>query len=152
MADRRRGRRGSARPATGIATEGTQFRFDDLVVALLEFESGLVAKVAANFGCVHPHFHASGCSAPRARSSTASTTATLWTPARRRAARRRRVDAAYPGVHKGDLIRSFVDAIVRRRAAAIVTAEDVFDALAVCFAIERARAQRATDVSVEAFG
>ena len=40
-----------------IATAGTGFRFDDMVVAILRFESGLVGKVAANFGCVFPHFH-----------------------------------------------------------------------------------------------
>jgi predicted dehydrogenase len=40
-----------------IATAGTGFRFPDMVSALLRFEDGMTAKVAANFGCVCPHHH-----------------------------------------------------------------------------------------------
>lgn len=40
-----------------IATRDTAFRFDDLSVALLRMEDGMIAKVSANFACVHPHSH-----------------------------------------------------------------------------------------------
>jgi predicted dehydrogenase len=40
-----------------ICSEGTKFRNKDYVVATLEFSSGLVARVSANFGCVHRHHH-----------------------------------------------------------------------------------------------
>lgn len=45
--------------ATGnsICSEGTRFRYNDYVSATLEFASGLVARITANFGCVHRHHH-----------------------------------------------------------------------------------------------
>ena len=45
--------------ATGnrICTHGTGFRRKDFVSAVFEFPSGLVARITANFGCVHKHQH-----------------------------------------------------------------------------------------------
>ena len=46
------------------------------------------------------------------------------------------LDTEYPGTHKGDLLPSFIDAILGRGAAE-VTERDVFDSLCVCLAIEK---------------
>lgn len=45
--------------ATGnrLCSAGTRFRSKDFVSATLTFPSGLVARITANFGCVHPHQH-----------------------------------------------------------------------------------------------
>jgi predicted dehydrogenase len=45
--------------ATGnrVCSVGTGFRSNDFVAATLNFPSGLVARITANFGCVHPHQH-----------------------------------------------------------------------------------------------
>lgn len=40
-----------------ISTEGTRFRYLDHVAATFEFPSGLVGRITANFGSVHPHHH-----------------------------------------------------------------------------------------------
>lgn len=40
-----------------IATEGTDFRYDDFMAAAFTFPSGLIGRVTANFGCVHRHYH-----------------------------------------------------------------------------------------------
>lgn len=40
-----------------ISSEGAEFRYHDFVAATFEFESGMVGRVTANFGCVHPHQH-----------------------------------------------------------------------------------------------
>jgi predicted dehydrogenase len=119
-----------------LATEGTAFRFDDLVVALLEFESGLVAKVAANFACVHPHFHELKVFGTEGAFVNGIGDATLWrkgaegpepTP----------IDAAYPGAGKGDLIPRFI-ASISGGGEAEVSSEEVFRTMAVCFAVDRA--------------
>lgn len=118
----------------GIASAG-KFAGNDLTVALLRFADGAVAKVAANFGCVHPHFH---------RLLVYGTEATFenGVPAAWRHTSRdtsvapARIDTPYPGVSKGDLVPGFVDAILGRGQAE-VTADDVFAALSVCFAIDR---------------
>ncbi|HRY28813.1 MAG TPA: Gfo/Idh/MocA family oxidoreductase [Elusimicrobiota bacterium] len=40
-----------------ICTEGTPFRYNDYVAATFRTASGLVGRITANFGCVHPHQH-----------------------------------------------------------------------------------------------
>ena len=40
-----------------ICTQQTAFRFSDYVAATLRFESGLIGRISANFGCVHRHQH-----------------------------------------------------------------------------------------------
>lgn len=40
-----------------ICTRGTQFARRDFVAATFGFESGLVGRITANFGCVHRHHH-----------------------------------------------------------------------------------------------
>ena len=40
-----------------LASEGTEFRRNDLVAALLTFEDGMTAKISANFSSMVPHHH-----------------------------------------------------------------------------------------------
>jgi predicted dehydrogenase len=126
----------SATASNRIVSEGTPFRFDDLVVTLLQLEDGMVAKVAANFGCVHPHFHAVKVFGTGGTFVNGRGDATLWT-GDRRDPQATRLDTAYPGVYKGDLINSFAEAILRGTAPD-VTEEEVFGTMDVLFAIERA--------------
>jgi len=53
------GQRPSRVTAAGnrIATKSTPFRYADFVAATFEFESGLIGRITANFGCVHRHQH-----------------------------------------------------------------------------------------------
>jgi predicted dehydrogenase len=40
-----------------ICTKGTSFRYNDYVAATMTFDSGMIGRVTANFGCVHGHQH-----------------------------------------------------------------------------------------------
>ncbi len=40
-----------------ICTENSGFQYDDFVAATYSFPSGMIARITANFGCVHPHQH-----------------------------------------------------------------------------------------------
>ncbi|MBO6947051.1 MAG: Gfo/Idh/MocA family oxidoreductase [Rhodospirillales bacterium] len=40
-----------------IATEGTDFNYDDYMAAIYRFPSGMIGRITANFGCVHRHHH-----------------------------------------------------------------------------------------------
>jgi predicted dehydrogenase len=137
--------------ATGnrLVTEGTKFRFDDLVVAIVDLASGATMKVAANFGCVHPHFHDVKVFGQDATFINGLEQATLWTTAGD-APQAEQLDSPYPGVDKGALVGSFVDAATGGRAP-LVTADEVFRGLATCFAIDSA-AQTGAAVTVETFG
>ncbi|HEY2602630.1 MAG TPA: Gfo/Idh/MocA family oxidoreductase [Thermoleophilaceae bacterium] len=132
-----------------ITTEGTKFRFNDLVVALLELESGAVAKVAANFGCVHPHFHDVQLFGTDGTFVNGQESASLYVKGADGPVREQ-VDAPYPGVGKGVLIGSFVEAAAGGPPP-LVTAQEVFDVMAVCLAIDRS-AETGDAVPVETFG
>ncbi len=119
-----------------IASEGSQFRHNDLVACLLKFESGLVAKVTANFGCVSPHFHTLSVFGTEATFVNRPGAGLLF-ESRDPQAPPREVPEPYPGVHKGELIRSFVDSILGRGEAE-VSVEDAFRCMSVCFAVEKA--------------
>lgn len=56
------GQRPSSVYASGnrICTRDTAFAHKDYVTAILDFPSGLVGRITANFGCVHPHQHVVG--------------------------------------------------------------------------------------------
>jgi predicted dehydrogenase len=43
--------------SSNLATRNSRFRYDDFTAATLTFSSGLVARIAANFACMHPHQH-----------------------------------------------------------------------------------------------
>lgn len=121
-----------------IATRGTRFQHPDFVMATLRLDGGATMKVTANLGCVSPHFHGVRLYGTDATFQNGLPDGVLYTqvpPAQDVTVTP--VDAPYPGVQKGDLIHSFVESIVSGTPAR-VTADDVFDTLAVCFAIERA--------------
>jgi predicted dehydrogenase len=123
--------------ATGnrIATRDSAFKHLDFVTSVIRNADGSTMKVNANLGCVSPHFHG-----VRLYGTEGSFVNGLPDGAFHWPDRTEPVTAAYPGMHKGDLLRSFVDACLGRGEAA-VTERDVFAALSVCFAIERSLAE-----------
>ena len=116
-------------------SQGTVFHGNDLVVALLRFKKGLVAKITANFGCVAPHFHRlsvygslgtfqqshSGASYIFSRDPQAPPTI---------------LNDDYPGSAKGDMLPSFVRSILDGTTPD-VTAQEVIDVMSVSLAVER---------------
>jgi len=122
--------------ATGsrVATAGSRFRHPDYVCALLGLDNGIRAKVSANFGCVHPHFHGLTVYGTRATFINGLPDAKLITsrdPERSTEV----ITTSYPGCAKGDLIGNFLDEITGEGSME-VTAEEVFRTMAVCFAAE----------------
>lgn len=129
-----------------ISSRGSQYKYDDMVVAILKFDNGIVGKIGCNYSCVHPHFH---------NLSIYGTSGTFVNDleegrlfcSRDEQAGYKAIKSAYPSTHKGELIYSFVDSITNGSVAE-VTADDVFDAMSVCFAIEEAL-QKSESVQVE---
>ncbi|ULA60208.1 MAG: Gfo/Idh/MocA family oxidoreductase [Nitrospira sp.] len=118
-----------------LASRGSGFGNFDNVVAVLRFASGAVGKLGVNFGCRLPHFHTLALYGTKATFLNGRECAWVYTSADPHVPPLI-LDTAYPGVHKGALIESFVAAI-QGRGEAEVSEEDVFASLSVCFAIER---------------
>jgi predicted dehydrogenase len=121
---------------TAFASRGSGFRYNDMVAALLRFRSGALGKVSANFGCVHPHFHALTIYGTKATYINGAESALLYT-SREAGAEPKRLTSPYPGAHKGDLIDSFVDA-VQGGPPPEVPANEVLRTMAVSLAIDEA--------------
>ena len=120
-----------------IATSDSDFRFRDFASILLKFENDIVAKVSANGGCVHPHFH---------RLSIYGTNKTFiqdisggkLIESNSYNAEIKEVNEDYPAVkEKRKVITTFLDSIVNHIVQPIVTNEDVFSTMSVCFAAEK---------------
>lgn len=123
----------------GICSKAMDFNGLDLVVATLCFDDGMIAKVSANFGCVKPHYHRIMVYGTQATFENGTDVAYLYR-SRDPDDGPEAIDTPYPGVHKGALIPSFVDAILGKRRA-VVEEADVFAAMEVCFAIDRSLQQ-----------
>jgi predicted dehydrogenase len=132
--------RPTAAAATGnrIATEGSPFRYDDFVTAMLRFGDGHgpVARITANFGCVHRHHHVVRVFGTKATF--------IYDDAGARLHRSRDPEErAEPLPHaplptsKGDLIPEFVNA-VRDGADSTGAAQREFDVVSCCLAIDEA--------------
>ena len=123
--------------ATGnrVAAAGSRFQYADYVCALLRLSDGMRAKVSANFGCVHPHFHGLSVYGTKATFINGSPDASLFS-SRDPEGAAEKIDTAYPGCAKGDLIGGFLDEI-RGEGSMEVTAEEIFRTMAVCFAAEQ---------------
>lgn len=121
---------------TAIATRGSAFRYDDTVVAVLKFQSGMIGKLSANFACVYPHYHALKLYGTKATFVNDRETAALI-ESRDPATPAREISSAYPAPDKSALIRNFVD-VIRGDADPLVNPDAVFQAMSVCFAIQKA--------------
>ena len=119
-----------------IATKGSGFRYNDLVVSLLKFQSGMVAKIAANFGCVFPHFHGLSLYGTKATFVNGPDAGMLYDSSDPEK-KPRKIEAPYPGIPKGALLYNFVDSILNGSTAEVST-QEVFETMSVCFAIEKA--------------
>lgn len=119
-----------------LATQGTGFRHDDFTAATFQTGSGLVARVTANFGCVHKHQHVMRVfgtrktficddAGPRVHASRAPLDAAEKLPL-----------SPLPAA-KGDLIPAFVDAVLEGKNLSSET-QMLFDGVSLSAACDKA--------------
>ncbi|NDV27159.1 Gfo/Idh/MocA family protein [Desulfovibrio sp. JC010] len=120
-----------------IGGRAVKFPFDDFSVALLKFEDGVTAKVTANGGCAHPHFHKveiMGTDATFSHTPLGS----KWTQSRDYNDTPRDAGDGYPArEERWKVISTFVDSITNNKEMSLISGNDVFDTMSVCFAVER---------------
>lgn len=119
-----------------LASREAGLPFDDCVVSNLKFDDGMLAKVTCNFACVHPHYHSLSVYGTKATFINSRKTAELFTS---REGEPRKISTAYRQERQKEsepFMVSFVNSILNGREPE-VTKEEMFEALSVCFAIER---------------
>ncbi|MGE3343051.1 MAG: Gfo/Idh/MocA family protein [Vicinamibacterales bacterium] len=128
-----------------IATRESAFRYDDFMAATFTAPSGLIARVTANFGCMHRHQHVLRVFGTRGTFIHDDAGPRLHA-SRDAAHEPTRIELASLAASKGDLIPGFVQAIREDRDTAADT-QAVFDALSACAASDCAL-RRGTDVEI----
>ena len=127
----------------------SSFNGDDFRIALLEFPSGMTAKVSANYACVLPHFHridvfgSLGTYIHVPVSSAIAINDSLegeWSSAfvfqsREATEPPVAIDLPYPATPKGTLIANFNE-VLSGSAKLEISEQDAMDVLAVCLAID----------------
>lgn len=117
-----------------VATRDTAFAYDDFQVALMRMSGGLIAKVSANFACVHPHNHLFAVYGTR-KTFVQNALGAAYLTSRDPAAQPAMVTTA-TSVAKGAFIPRIVEAI-HGRAEPEISRKELLDSMRVCLAIER---------------
>lgn len=126
-----------------ICTRASDFASPDYVTTIYRFPSGLIGKVTANFGCVHPHQHVVRIFGTRATFIYDDQGARLHR-GRDSSPDVESISLAALPASKGDLIPDFVRSLQDPPEQA---AQHEFDVMSVCFAADHALSKGA-EVSV----
>ena len=128
-----------------ICTAGTQFRYNDFVASTLKFDSGLLGRITANFGCAHRHQHVVRIFGTKATFIYDDAGPRLHTT-RDPVVLGSVVDRPTLPAHKGDLIPAFINAILNDEDWNQQT-QEMFDVISVCSACDQAeRCEDAVEV------
>ncbi|WP_440924519.1 Gfo/Idh/MocA family protein [Candidatus Pelagibacter sp.] len=119
--------------ANKIATKKSNFKFPDCVVTIAKLEGNIIAKFTSNFGCVYPHFHKLNIYGTKKTFENHLTEGRLFI---------KRDDRFFTKLKskyktsKSLVLDEFIYSIIRRKNR-IKFIKDTFDALSVCFAIDK---------------
>lgn len=126
-----------------ISSRNSRFRYNDFCAATLSFESGVVGRITANYGCVHRHHHVM-------RVFGTHKTFLYDDAGARLHESRDPATASVPILHaplpsgKGDLIAGFIASILESLDMTDET-QSVFDGICVAIACDRAAASGRTE-------
>ena len=124
-----------------IATADSRLKYNSFAAILMKFRDGCIAKVTANGGGIHPHFHRLEVFGTE-KTAIHNVNSAQWIgltqiPVSRHETRN--IEEAYPGKQeRARVITSFIDSILSEKAVPVVSADDVFNAMSVCATAENA--------------
>jgi predicted dehydrogenase len=121
-----------------LCTEGTAFQYHDYVTTTFEFSSGMIARITSNYGCVHRHHHMMRVFGTHA-TFLYDDQGPRWHGSRDPDVTEDRIDFSPLPANKGDLIPSFITAIMDNYDDQVET-QGFFDGISVCIAADRALA------------
>lgn len=122
----------------GISTAGTRQKNNDFAVLMLEFEDNMIVKISAHGGCVHPHFHSLKVFGTNS-SFIHEITGTVWLETSDPNQELKKEDEEYPAkMKRNNALISFLDSLIKFDKISMVSKEEIFDVMSVCFAAEEA--------------
>lgn len=120
-----------------IATADSSLQYNSFAAILMQFKNGSIAKVTANGGCVHPHFHRLAVFGTK-KTAVHDREGAKWIESSNPAALPSDITEEYPAKkERHKVINSFIDSILDDTVQPLVPCNDVFDTMSVCFAVEK---------------
>ena len=133
-----------------IQSKASNFKFNDMIAATMKFSSGMIGSLNVNLGCVHPHFHpfeVYGTKATfindfnyakfyNARDNKNINENRLLNPDIPKYNGLTKLSTSYSVLNKGMHLNDFINSILSGESPS-VSSQQIFDALSICFAIEK---------------
>ncbi len=116
-----------------IASRDFKFKTPDTVISNLQFNNGAIGRLTVNCGCVHPHFHELNLFGTAGTFRNGDSEAHYYYSSEEQPPSV--THSKYRGNNKSELLRQFITAITEQ-APLDVTAQDVFDSIAICLAVD----------------
>lgn len=125
-----------------LSTRGSAFHYNDFVTSILQFDSGLVGRITANFGCVHRHHHVLRIYGTKATFLYDDAGARIH---RSRDPQQSAQPITHPALpsHKGDLIPPLVKAIIENRDISAET-QTYLDGIAIAISCDKSEKEKMT--------
>ena len=121
-----------------IANKNSPLKFNSFAALFLKFENGIIAKITGNGGCVHPHFHGLKIYGTK-KTAIHNLTNAYYLDSSELDFNPILVKEPYPEKEeRGKIIHSFLDSILDERKKPIVSNQNVYDLMSVCFSAEEA--------------
>ena len=117
-----------------IITKNTLFKYNDFVTSLVKFEDQSIGKITSNFGCVYPHFHKISLYGSKKTFENDFNYGKIYNS--RGKYEFKKLRTAYKPKNKSLILRKFIQDIVFKKNRNNHL-NQVFNALSVCFAIEK---------------
>ncbi len=121
-----------------IATKNSNLKHNDFAAILLKYDTGLIVQVSAHGGCIHPHFHDLRVFGTK-KTFINGIAGGVWVNSSDHDVLPVDIPEEYPGkANRGDVIKTFIDSILNRNIQPLVSTDDIFNTMSVCFAAEKA--------------
>ena len=121
-----------------IATKNSNLKHSDFMAILLKYDTGLIVQVSAHGGCIHPHCHDLRVYGTK-KTFINGIAGGVWINSSDPDVLPVDIAEEYPGkANRGDVIKTFINSIFNRNIKPLVSTDDIFNTMSVCFAAEKA--------------
>ena len=119
-----------------IVTKNTVFKKKSFLIYLLKFSDNLIVKVTANMAAAHEHFH--NLKIYSKNKTFIHSRNGSYVITKKKKTLFNNLNYAYPDKkNRKKLIRNFLDTIINTNVKKIITQNEIFDLMSICFAADK---------------
>ena len=119
-----------------ISTKKSKFNYNDISVAIIKFENGLILNVVSNFGCVMPHHHTFKVYGTKQTFIQNFNDVGIFN-SRIKINPVKKLSNKYPNNKKNKILENFLDIVLNKNKNVLLNSKDVMNSMAVSIAIDK---------------